>query len=292
MIISNIIGGLGNQMFQYAFGRARALALGVPLTLDLADFAGYSLHQGFELGRAFAGEFVAASASDVQRMLGWRRYTICRRILSKPFAAELRGPHLVVEPHFGYWPGSAQTVDDSYFLGYWQSEKYFSKFAPEIRADFTFKGRLAGDNREVAARIEDSAAVSLHVRRGDYAANPRTRAVHGLCSPDYYAAAVDWMNARVTAPEYFVFSDDIAWAAANLGLRGTFHFVGHNKGQASHADMHLMSMCRHHIIANSSFSWWGAWLNPEPEKVVIAPRCWFATGAEVPDLCPEGWILL
>lgn len=292
MIISNIVGGLGNQMFQYAFGRARSLALGVPLKLDVADFRNTQMHQGFELARVFAGKFETAAVADVQELLGWRRYWVCRRILSRRFAGPLRGAHLVVEPHFAYWSGSETTTDNSYLLGYWQSEKYFSRFEKTIRADFTFSAPLLGKNLDLAARIADTNAVSLHVRRGDYVSNPKTRAQHGLCSLDYYRTAVDAIARRVTTAEFFVFSDDIAWAAANLVLPGTCHFVSHNTGQDSYVDMHLMSLCRHHIIANSSFSWWGAWLNPGPEKIVIAPKRWFATGVEARDLLPAGWILL
>lgn len=292
MIITHTIGGLGNQMFQYAMGRSRSLACGTTLRLDVSDFAGYGLHQGFELGRVFGCDFQLASKQEVRALLGWRGHRLCRRVLMHRIAAPLRGTRFIVEPHFDYWAGISASPAHCYFAGYWQSEKYFRDHENVIRADFSFRESLDGPNAGWASRIGHSMAVSLHVRRGDYAANPRTLAVHGLCSLDYYRLAVDFIASRVAAPEFFVFSDDISWARAHLDIGFPCHYLDHNKGPASHTDMRLMSLCSHHIIANSSFSWWGAWLNPVPGKIVIAPRRWFADGRAVCDLIPEGWVTL
>lgn len=292
MIISHIIGGLGNQMFQYALGRSRSLELGEPLRLHVSDFADYGLHQGFQLDRAFDFDFQFASEREVRAFLGWRGYRLCRKILRRPGLAAMRGERLVVEPHFDYWPGISATAADCYLAGYWQSESYFRNIADVIRRDFSFGAALTGLNGEWAVRINSVPAVSLHVRRGDYAANPKTLAVHGLCSLEYYRAAVDHVVRQVQSPEFFIFSDDIEWARQNLGIAGPCHYIDHNKGGDSYKDMHLMSLCRHHIIANSSFSWWGAWLNPRTDKVVVAPQRWFASGREVKDLIPEGWVTL
>jgi hypothetical protein len=135
-------------------------------------------------------------------------------------------------------------------------------------------------------------AISLHVRRGDYANNPKTKATHGLCSLDYYQASVRQMAQKVARPHFFIFSDDMEWVQGNLKIDFPCVFVEHNRGAESYNDMRLMSLCKHHIIANSSFSWWGAWLNPNMEKIVIAPRKWFASQTAVPDLFPAGWIIL
>jgi len=292
MIISHIIGGLGNQMFQYALGRSRSLELGTPLRLHVSDFADYGLHQGFQLGNVFDCVFQFASEKEVRSFLGWRGYCLWRKILRRGSAAGLRGARFVVEPHFDYWPGILETPTDCYLAGYWQSEKYFRNNEKVIRSDFTFKVPLIGPNIEAASRIANSNAVSLHVRRGDYAANPRTLAVHGLCSLDYYRSAVDFVARHVESPEFFIFSDDIAWVREHLDITRACHYIDHNRGTDSHNDMRLMSLCRHHIIANSSFSWWGAWLNPRPDKIVIAPRRWFAGGQAVRDLIPESWVSL
>lgn len=290
MIISNILGGLGNQMFQYAAGRALALRNMTELRLDISGFEDYDLHQGFELQNLFSCPAAIASPGDVRQILGWQSSSIARRVLMRPRFSTLRRRSLVVEPHFDFWTGLFAAPPDCYIYGYWQSEKYFADHSGRIRDDFAFRIPLDERNREIAERMESSNSVSLHVRRGDYANNPKTLAVHGLCSLDYYHAAVKFVSERADSPKFFIFSDDIPWAMENLKLSG--EFIGHNHGEESYKDMQLMSLCRHHIIANSSFSWWGAWLNPEPQKIVIAPAKWFADGRAVDDLIPENWVRL
>lgn len=293
MIIANIIGGLGNQMFQYATGRALALARGQSLRLDIAGFAEYGLHQGFELQRIFHCDAEIATIADVRRILGWRAVPFIKRVLARPDFGALRNRGFVVEPHFHYWPGIRSVPDASYLHGYWQSEKYFIDASAVLRADFTFKQPMSRDNTAWADRIGRCTAVSLHVRRGDYASDPRTHATHGLCPLDYYHAAMRHVTECVEKPEFFVFSDDIAWARSNLDISFPVHYIDHNRAEESYNDMRLMSLCQHHILANSSFSWWGAWLNPRPDKVVVAPARWFANGnRSVDDLLPDGWVRL
>lgn len=292
MIISQVLGGLGNQMFQYAAGRSLSLKNNTPLALDVVGFEGYGLHQGFELDRVFSAPITLASDVDRRRVLGWRRSPHVRRVLARLPAAIGADPRFAQEPHFHYWPGFEGFGPDSYLAGYWQSEKYFADVAPQIRADFSFRTPLGGENAELAHVIGAVQAVSLHVRRGDYANDPRTRSTHGLCSLDYYRAAIDRVVAVVQKPVFFIFSDDIAWVRANLAMTFEHHFVEHNQGAASYNDMRLMSLCQHHVIANSSFSWWGAWLNPSAGKTVVAPQKWFAGEKSVHDLFPAGWVLL
>ena len=292
MIITNIIGGLGNQMFQYAAGRAHSLKLGVPLKLDAKDFSGYQLHQGFELNRVFNCNADIAADIDLAKTLGWQRSKLAQRLLRRPQFKCLRHKSYIVEPHFNYWSGISQLKDNVYLDGYWQSEQYFIEFADTIRADFTFRPILSAQNAEVAKHILQVNAVSLHVRRGDYAINPKTTATHGLCSLDYYRAAIDYVSGHVVKPLFFIFSDDIAWVKANLNIDSSAFFVDHNANQESYNDMRLMSLCKHHIIANSSFSWWGAWLNQNAEKIVIAPKQWFSKSTDSSDLIPASWIRL
>lgn len=292
MIISNLIGGLGNQMFQYAAGRALSLEHSVPLRLDISAFANYGLHQGFELERVFNCAAKIATEADVRRILGWQSSHSMRRIVSRPGLAAIRRAGFVIEPHFHYWPDITQTPQDCYLVGYWQSEKYFQDVASVIRSDFTFKTSLANRNAEFAKQINQVNAVSLHVRRGDYANNSKTTATHGLCSLEYYQAAIQYITERVKQPVFFIFSDDVEWVKENLKTYLPCEYVDHNKGVESYNDMHLMSLCQHHIIANSSFSWWGAWLNPSVEKIVIAPKRWFANTTDVSDLIPQGWVTL
>ncbi len=290
MIISNILGGLGNQMFQYAAGRALSLSNHTELRLDISGFESYKLHHGFLLNRIFSLPAAIASQRDIRKVLGWQASPKPRRILLHPRLSWLRNKGLIVEPHFNFWSGLAAAPSDCYLHGYWQSEKYFADHADTIRADFAFDRPLDERNRQMVKMMRQSNAVSLHVRRGDYASDPRTLSTHGLCPLEYYRAAVKIVADRVASPSFFIFSDDIAWAKENLEISMPCHFIGHNQGAESYRDMQLMSQCRHHIIANSSFSWWGAWLNPDPQKIVIAPRKWFADGKAVEDLMPENWL--
>lgn len=292
MIITQIIGGLGNQMFQYAAGRALSLKNDSTFVLDISGFENYELHQGFELQRVFRHRFETASKADIRRVLGWQSPAGIRRIVSRrPFASFCR-KRFVVEPHFNYWPGINKLTNDCYLSGYWQSEKYFIDVALQIREDFVFKLPLEKQNAELVKQINQVNAVSLHVRRGDYAINPKTTATHGMCSLDYYRESIRYVAERVEQPHFFIFSDDIAWVKNNLKMDFPHVYVQHNHGAESYNDMRLMSLCRNHIIANSSFSWWGAWLNSSTEKIVIAPRKWFANQTDVQDLFPDGWVTL
>lgn len=290
MIITHVIGGLGNQMFQYAIGRAVSISKNVPLMLDTRDFEGYSLHNGFELDRIFNINAPLAANGDLHDVLKWRAFKPVKRLLiRKPFL-KLRGSHFILEPQLTYWPQITLVPDPCYLMGYWQTEKYFKSIANTIRQDFSYKAPLSGRNEEIATRIRNSNAVSLHVRRGDIAANPAVLAVHGLCSLEYYRQAVEYVAARVDRPEFFIFSDDAPWVRENLAITHPCNYVDNNKGSDSYIDMRLMSLCRHHIIANSSFSWWGAWLNPREDKIVVAPERWFAAALDSSDIVPPSWV--
>jgi hypothetical protein len=279
-------------MFQYAAGRALSLNRNTGFKLDISDLANYGLHQGFELQRVFECPVQIASGDDVQGILGWQTSTTVRRVMARPALSIFRRRGLIFEPHYHHWSGILDVPTDSYLFGYWQSEKYFREEARTIRADFTFKPPLSRINDALARQIGRQNAISLHVRRGDYANNPKTTATHGLCSLDYYRSAIKYVTDRVEAPSFYIFSDDPAWVKENIRLDFPCHYVDNNKGAESYNDMRLMSMCKHHIIANSSFSWWGAWLNPNPEKIVVAPQKWFANNNDVSDLFPREWTLL
>lgn len=292
MVITNIIGGLGNQMFQYAVGQAISLMHGVPLRLDISCFSSYGLHQGFELHRIFNCSAEIANETDVFDILGWQGFSPARRILLRRSMAGFRCDEFVVEPYFRYWNGILNVPSNCYITGYWQSEAYFLEVAERIRAEFTFKLPLENKNVELEKQIRNGNAVSLHVRRGDYVNNPKTAESHGLCSLSYYQAAIRHIAERVKSPFFYVFSDDIAWVKEHLIIDFPHRLIDQNHGIESYNDMRLMALCKHHIIANSSFSWWGAWLNPNVEKVVVAPKNWFANQTDVNDLLPQNWVKL
>ena len=291
LIILHLSGGLGNQMFQYAFGRSHAKRLGVELKLELSDHT-LIIHNGFELERLFNINASEATPADVQSVLGLQRYGVIRKLIKAAGLQKLFRSPIVQEPHFHYSPQMSNLNDNTYVNGYWQSEVYFSEIESEIRADFSFKPPLSKQNAELAEKISNLNSVSLHVRRNDFAHNSKINATHGLCSLAYYQAAIRYVAERVKQPYFFIFSDDPAWVTSNLKTDYSCEFVQHNQGKESYNDMRLMSLCRHHIIANSSFSWWGAWLNPSETKIVIAPQQWFANDNNTQDLIPQEWVRL
>lgn len=275
-------------MFQYAAGRALALRRRSPLNLDISAFEGYGLHQGFELHRVFPGTLlIAPPEANTKGVAGGLR-AVTRKLLRR-VVTPLRPRSFVLEPHFQYWDGIVDAPSNSYLSGYWQSEKYFHEFGSQIRDDFSFPRVVDQTNAALTQRIADANAISLHVRRGDYASDPKNTSVYHLCSLEYYRSAIQHLASRVDKPHFFIFSDDIAWVKENLLLAFAHTWVANNSGRESFNDMRLMSQCKHHIIANSSFSWWGAWLNPHPEKIVVAPKRWFANSTNSVDLVPSGW---
>lgn len=295
VIIANIIGGLGNQMFQYACVRALAVELELPLKVTQDMFGVYTSHYGPELERVFSLTLDVAQPAELQKMIGVLRVSpAIRRAFVSKVLAPLRGRHFIVEPHYRYWSGLRDRARaGGYLQGYWQSERYFIKHATTIRNDFTFRQPPTGHNAVLASVILDTAAVSVHIRRGDYVNNAKTLSLHGVCPPDYYFNAIESLRKRVPGARFFAFSDDLRWVADVLLPRyPDLILVDKNKGENSYNDIRLMALCQHHIIANSSFSWWGAWLNPSPKKIVIAPRQWFLNGTNDTDLIPSSWIRL
>jgi hypothetical protein len=304
MITVSLIGGLGNQMFQYAAGKALAERHGVRLCLDVSGFRDYAL-RSFLLDRLLVPEAVASSEQAeapqkiaanfvrakwkgrIDRMLG-------RAGLPKlaPSRQEYR------EPHFHYDSAFEALGPETSLFGYFQSERYFGSIAGSLQEWFTPSESLGGAGADMLARIESSRLpTSVHVRRGDYL-NPGTAEFHGILAEPYYRQALDRLEAGIgQEAELFVFSDNAAAAEQVLNFVPKSRLV-HVCGDPERPweDMALMARCRHHIIANSSFSWWGAWLNRSPEKIVVAPRAWFAPAElkklNTADLYPSGWILV
>jgi hypothetical protein len=292
VIISKVIGGLGNQMFQYAAGRALSLAHNVPFYLDIIDFNGYGLHQGFELARIFSCPVALAEPAVVQKVLGWQASRKIRRIIARPILKTLHGRNLVVEPHYHYWAGINNVLLPCYLMGHWQSERYFIEVTQIIKNDFTFKLPLDNTNLKLAQEIASVSSVSIHVRRGDYMSNKKTLSTHGLCPLSYYESAMNEICKHIKNPHFFVFSDDVEWVQKSLKINHPCRYIDNNQGKESYNDMRLMSLCKHNIIANSTFSWWGAWLNNNADKMVVAPQRWFANDTKVMDLFPSGWLLI
>jgi Glycosyl transferase family 11 len=297
LVITRLIGGLGNQMFQYAAGRALALRRGAALKLDVTGFAAVGNHtkRRYELD-SFPIQGSAASDVDLARFdrAGRVRSPRLDRVLRALRVGRRDGAWPIYrEPHFQFDRVMPRLQAPVYLDGYWQSDRYFSDIAGVLRQEFTVAAPLDRENEALAAGIDAVDAVSLHVRRGDYVDDPATNRFHGVCSPDYYQRAVDYVTTRVGVPHLFVFSDDQQWTRANLRFAVPMTFVDANPPDCGYRDMRLMARCRHHIVANSSFSWWGAWLNPSREKIVVAPRRWFgASSNDTRDLIPPDWMRL
>lgn len=293
MIVSRLIGGLGNQMFQYAVGRALAGHMHTPLLLDVSGFVHYDLRR-YELD-GFNIKAKPASEEELAR-LGVKagvKPSMYERAMRK--LGIRREPSILREASFTY-DARIETVEAPLYLdGYWQSERYFAAIRPQLLQEFSLKDSWGSANDALAEQIglAGDGAVSLHVRRGDYVNNAQTAQYHGVCSLDYYRQAVAYIVARVAAPHFFVFSDDHAWVSENLDTGCPTTFVQTNSPDQGIFDMALMKTCRHHIIANSSFSWWGAWLNANDEKIVVAPQRWFNEASkDTSDLIPAGWVRL
>jgi hypothetical protein len=272
-IISEIFGGLGNQMFQYACGKAVANRLGSRLYLDVSWFDSGN--------RVFMLDIFPNISYSPQP----QRNYIARKVaaLSKKIPHRT-GVHLIrdiYEPDYFYWPGVEQIKSSVRLSGYWQNEKYFSNISSIIRKDFMFPEFNSLEANNIAKKIKETPCpVSIHVRRGDYVENPKINSVHGVCSPDYYKKALQIIIDKYKGeknPELYIFSDDPDWVKNNFytyGLPSVTVDIQEHKDKP-YQDMHLMSLCKHHIIANSSFSWWGAWLS-SMNGIVVAPKRWFA----------------
>jgi hypothetical protein len=289
MVFSEIKAGLGNQLFQYAAGRALAERLGTQLRLEAGSYR---------------TDPIRSSALQFFRIQG----TFCTRLEHAVLHRWERPPYGKIVGLWQKWiPGGTLTVLNDpengfderiltvsghvFLKGFWQSERYFSAMGDQLREELTLRTEPDALNQTVLDEIGRTESVALHVRRGDYAADPKFTAAFGLCDLDYYQRAVELLQSKIPDLHFYIFSDDPIWTRDNLKLSAPSTYLTHNIGKADHEDLRLMSHCKHFIIANSSFSWWGAWLGKNREKWVIAPKRWFATYG-VPHLAPSDWIRL
>lgn len=280
-IYARLFGGAGNQMFQYAAGRVLADQLGCDLVLDSRYIAG-SVDRGDCFAHYTNARFTRSTALPPAKMDGALKYALWR-VLG-------RAPRLYREKALGFDPQLLAQPAGTYLHGYWQSERYFAQAADQIRQDLKFTTPLNDANAQMATQIAAATTpVSFHVRRGDYLAGD----TYAACTPEYYRAAAAHLAGALGPITCFVFSNDPGWARDNLNLGHDTVVVDINDETGGHFDLNLQSICAHHVIANSTFSWWAAWLNGAPGKQVIAPKAWFAKpGMDNPDLCPPSWTLL
>ncbi len=269
MIVIELVGGLGNQMFIYAFGRALADAWKSSSKMYL-NFYTQQNKRKYELG-SFCIEDRFCCTLDVanldkKRSLWEQLYRKLRYGNSSPVILEAG-----IEENLKLFK---KRPHDVFLKGYWQNERYFKSIRQKLLSDFTLKHKLSEQAESIAGEIRQTNSVCLHVRRTDYVTEIETFISIGVCSLEYYEKGIAHMNAHVPDRHYFVFSDDIPWAKEHLPLQNNVSYISSAELPNAAENIHLMSLCQHHIIANSSFSWWGAWLNTDADQIVIAPKRW------------------
>lgn len=319
MIIVRLTGGLGNQMFQYAAARRLAYKHNTILKLDIIPliedgYRSYGLQcfniqeyfadcidvfriypieglrrMGFKIvGKKFSNLFFRRFIKDKKRSLMQRYYNYD---LTSQKVLNLVVGRILSQRFFHFDPELLEAPDNVYMMGSWISEKYFKDIENIIRKEFTIKTPQVGKKKEIAEMILNTESISLHIRRGDYVTDPSNRELYEVCNLDYYTRCIKYIVDKIKSPYFFVFSDDIPWAKENLKSSFPITFVDHNTELTGYEDMRLMSQCKHNIIANSSFSWWGAWLNTNPEKIICAPkefiRLW---NFDTKDVLPSEWV--
>ena len=295
MIIVKLMGGLGNQMFQYAFGKALSLRIKKELKFDLS-FYNNNKDRQFELNnfKIFNQE---VSKNEIDKIVK-SKPLIYKKIKYKIFHKTF--PYyffpIIIEKQFNYDPNILKIAGNNLYVeGYWQTEKYFKDYREELETDFRLKNENNSDFLKLKDKILASNSISIHIRRGDYVNNPVFKRNYGTCSNSYYKTAVEYINNHIDNIDIFVFSNDMLWAKKNLGLPYHVNYIDCNYSLKSCEELKLMSFCKHQIIANSSFSWWAGWLNNNPEKIVISPKIWFTNNElnkQSDDIIPNEWIQL
>jgi hypothetical protein len=293
MIIVRYKGGMGNQMFQYAFGRQLARQLEARLVFDPSNLLYRNnppdfVYRNYDLDVFSPQEVSFLAPPNLLAPV----YNLRLKKLSQAVNwAVKRGLPVLKEPHFHFNSGVlASAKEGIIYDGWWQSPKYFAGVEKEIREDFRFSRQIIPESRELLARIENSNAVCLNVRRTDFLKVDTLNATN----QEYFERGADYLGRKLSEPRFFVFSDDVAWCRDNIKTGYPTEFVGHeHKGFKFGNYMQLMTRCKHFLIPNSSFAWWAAWLNTGPDKLVVAPENWFTDPTiDTTDLVPESWVRL
>lgn len=290
MIIIKITGGLGNQLFQYSFGKYLSLKFNTELKFDVKTVFNSKNFTNRLIGITdFNVEITLASDNEVKSCKNFNRGYLARieRKLNQKFPLINRN-YIVEYPTMKIINELKQNTN-YYFDGYWQSYKYLSSIKiilqNEITLKHTYPNKIFIDWLK---KIENSQSISIHIRRGDYISIKKNFEHYGICSKKYYENAIHYISSNCTNPIFYIFSDDLKWSKENFIGRQFIFITGNQPSE----DMYLMSKCKHNIIANSTFSWWAAWLNQNIEKIVIAPKTWFkeSINESTINLIPKAWI--
>ena len=284
-MIMRITGGIGNQMFQYAL-KLKFDSLVDNNKIDIRFYDAVNVHNGYELKKVFGIEAEQYKGS-IDSLAN--KFPLLYKICFKLGIHFLKSKNRVTEIRTGFFDTVfSYSRNEDYVDGYWQSEDYFVDIEEEIRKNFQFPKVTERKNVELIDSLKKQNSVSIHVRRGDYIGVSRFVA---LGKTLYYQNAVNYIKECVVKPLFVVLSDDIGWCKENLELPENTIYVDWNQREKSYRDMQIMSMCKHNIIANSSFSWWGAWLNRNEDKIVVAPEKFFNGNTEDENhIIPPKWI--
>lgn len=285
-IFIRLSGGLGNQMFQFALGHRLAKLNHTELLIDLEWFHNIPVGSSYQKERLNLLNCNAKyfnSHGNLKEISGIYRNSIAAYFFSKKIAFKEK-------EHYIFDPNVFQLKNGQYLDGYWQSYKYFNEHN-ELRTIFQPSKKLHTNTLKYLDPIQDNNSVMLHVRRGDYLNSKTANEFHGLQTKDYYDNALDFIEQKISNPLIYIFSDDITWAKVNFKEKHKYIFVDNIYDSDNVIDeLYLMAQCKHQIIANSSLSWWGAWLNNNPQKIVVTPRQWLIKNPKtLNDLIPSTW---
>ncbi len=289
MVVAQIIGGLGNQLFQYAAGKALAQHHNVDFCIDTTPFKSYSLHD-CDLN------FLKITAPEVSEQ---QMKEFCIKKYSTFKKTIYRNLNFLISPKRNtYYEETFPEYNNRFFdlpphiylSGYFQSEKYFERITHIIKQEFVLKQNLTNTNG-VIDDIKNTNSVSIHFRRGNYATNDGIRNIFGLVGLEYYKQAVENILSSVKNPHFFIFTNDSEWVKSNFKIEDYPVTYVSDLGFKNHEELFAMSLCKHNIIANSTFSWWAAWLNNNPDKMIVSPDEWFKwKKIRNKDLLPKDWI--
>lgn len=296
MIVVRLMGGLGNQMFQYAFGKYLSVKNNTELKLDLT-ILGYRNHQNplaifrdFELN-IFDSTHTIATAEEIDRYNRVGKRNLFKSMIHS-VKNKFRGSKNVFQEGHNYDHKYLQITDDHCIIGRWQSERFFYEIKDVIKKEFQFK-KVLNESNDYFKRIRSGNSVAVHVRRGDYVTNIGYAERIGALNLDYYLRSAAYLKGKVKDLQFFVFSDDIAWCKEQF-KSSDFIFV-EQKGEFNKPefDLQLITKCDYHIISNSTFSWWGAWLSEKANSIIIAPKTWAKSKEYTPDyIVPDRWVLM
>lgn len=287
MIIVKLVSGLGNQMFQYVFGRQLAIANNVPLKLDTSFYDNQNLRD-YKLGYYKIASQIAGKA-DIDHVLK-THHPVAK--IQRYFSGYNKYYYQQKTP----WSFDSHLTDKKksgiYLDGYWQNRRYYTNINNSLLNEVTLAEAEVSEYGSYPIIQQDEQSVSIHIRRGDYITDSEANKLMGVLPLAYYHQAVAYIRKHVSDPRFYVFSDDLNWAADNLKLEAPVMLMDVANGEKDYIELHMMSKCRHNIIANSTFSWWAAFTNRNPGKIVIGPKNWVTVpgiNAEIDLLFPE-WI--